>query len=289
MDWVTRYGSYLDAATLLSQIDMEKVQRLHHWVLQYKSIKIFMGKWKSVKYPKELSDLLEVTKYGDIRHKSDKILVPQYIDPRGYKVIYLNNKEYKAHRLVAGTFCGKLTDNLEVHHINEDRQNNWWGNLLICTHAEHVRIHHKTTTSDVVYEKIYKGEPILTEDQVHDICKLLENGLSYPKIREKLHLYNVSDDAIGKIAKGKNWLHISSLYDIKTEKRATMDSYTPYAKQIGIMMYNGMKINDIARRLNIPITNKTEYDRLFKCAKRYKKQFIEGKWGSLDEFKLGKG
>ncbi len=29
MDWVTGYGSYPDAATLLSQYDMEKVQRLH--------------------------------------------------------------------------------------------------------------------------------------------------------------------------------------------------------------------------------------------------------------------
>lgn len=247
-----------------------------------------MSKWKSVRYPKNLS-CLEVTKYGEIRRKSDKHILPHHIDIHGYISIIFKSKEYKLHRIVAGTFCGTLTDELEVHHIDNNKRNCHWDNFIILTRKEHMKIHHKTTENDVEYYKIYKGQPILTEKQVHKICTLLEKGYSYPKIRETLKLYNISNDAIGKIAKGINWQEISSHYNIKTKKRSIMNSYTTYAKQIGIMMYNGMKIKEIAERLGIKIQNKTEYDRLYKCAKRYKQQFIEGKWGNLDEFRLGKG
>lgn len=244
-------------------------------------------KWKTVKYPKELSDL-EITKYGDIRRKSDKVELPLHYNYKGYLVLYYNNKDYKVHRMVAGTFCGKLTDKLEVHHIDGNRANPRWDNLLICTHAEHMKIHH-STAEDIEYIKPAPGTTVLTEDQVHEICKMLELGYSRKKIRYELKLYNVSISCLNAIAQGKIWEHISSQYDIKTKTFSCTNSYTKDAKQIGIMMYNGMSIKDIARRLGVNITNKTEYDRLYKCAKRYKRYFIEGKWGSLDNYRLGKG
>lgn len=228
--------------------------------------------WKQIPIS-ELSDL-EINKSGKIRFIDSHKKKHQAITAQGYLVIYHANKTWPVHRLVAETYIGS-TKGLEVHHKNEKRDDPSVDNLQICTHDEHMRLH--GLVSDKVPVLKQQKRQQLSEQDVHEVCKLLMKGYTYPQIREQLHLYGVTNDAIGKIATGKNWAQITCMYDLpQTRKPKVMNSYSTQQEIIGRMMNQGYSISDIADQLGVTITNKTEYDRLYKCAKRYAKKYVKG-------------
>ena len=61
-----------------------------------------------------------------------------------------------------------------------------------------------------------KPTQILTEEEVHSICKDLEDGLGCTEISRK---YNTSRDAVFQIKRGENWKHISSQYNFNGPKK----------------------------------------------------------------------
>lgn len=69
------------------------------------------------------------------------------MNENGYVLVHVpehlksfNGGWYYEHRLVAERMLGRVLKTLEtVHHINEDKTNNDWLNLFVCTRREHDR------------------------------------------------------------------------------------------------------------------------------------------------------
>lgn len=53
-------------------------------------------------------------------------------------------KRYYIHELVAQVFLENYDKNKIIHHIDYDKQNNYYKNLYVCTRKEHTTIHNLT-------------------------------------------------------------------------------------------------------------------------------------------------
>ncbi len=73
-----------------------------------------------------------------------RILKP-YQKKNGYLIVKILGKNIMIHRLVAFNFCENKYNNqkVEIHHIDFNRQNNYYKNLIILSTAEHHKIHNK--------------------------------------------------------------------------------------------------------------------------------------------------
>lgn len=85
----------------------------------------------------------EVSNLGNIRNKNSGRLLSQRTTSKGYKGVVLYNngshKDFLVHRLVLMAFCPKDgCDKLQVNHLDENRSNNWLGNLEWCTAKENL-------------------------------------------------------------------------------------------------------------------------------------------------------
>lgn len=95
----------------------------------------------------------------------------------GYPEVYLhdvNGKHYNllAHRIVAHTYIGDVTGKI-VHHSDENKENPAVDNLIIeDTQTDHLQ-HHVVGDSNPT--------AVLTNEEVHSICKLLEDRVPFPK------------------------------------------------------------------------------------------------------------
>ena len=235
--------------------------------------------WIAINRPDKLIGF-EINEYGIIRNIITKDPLYEYKDTHGYICVKITGSEYKVHRIVADHFISKIPHGYEVHHIDLNKSNPYYKNLIICTKEQHRRFH-ATTDAPVLSIPTKHGYTILNDDMVHEICKRLENKMSYPAIREELGLYNITDDCINKIAVGKNWTNISSQYNITKANRACMNSYSDNALIIGILMNRGYTAKEIGRMMGYDTSTNTSYQRLFKAATRYKQWLNEGKWGLI--------
>lgn len=123
------------------------------------------------------------------------------------------------------SFIGKLEEGYDVHHINEDKEDNYVENLESKPHSDHVSKHqkdklksekHKIKMSNTRKEKFkngelnFKGENCpshkLTEKQVTQIKLLLKEGIL--KLREIANIFNISISTISDIKHGRTWSHI---------------------------------------------------------------------------------
>lgn len=76
----------------------------------------------------------------------EKILLPS-INSIGYSFVKIRFKRKRysllVHRLVARSFLGDI-DDLHVHHLDKNKQNNKLSNLQIIDHIKHVELHNKS-------------------------------------------------------------------------------------------------------------------------------------------------
>lgn len=81
----------------------------------------------------------------------------RYLTPHGYVMTTLDDggRQYE-HIVIAERILGRKLrffgeghpDNEIVHHVRKTKSDNSNGNLLICTHAYHVALHHRLEQSD---------------------------------------------------------------------------------------------------------------------------------------------
>lgn len=176
--------------------------------------------------------------------------------------VFGNHHNLMVHRVVAASWIGDVT-NMVIHHINKNKNNPASYNLQILTPSEHSTIH---------YTGENNARAIFNEKDVHDVCKMLEDGESHLniaiKMEEKLGK-PIKVDSIDKIASGKNWKWISQQYDIKRSKREKMNQFSSRKEEIGKMSAEGMTVPEIAKVLGIEKWSKS-YVALVKCVPRYR-------------------
>lgn len=142
-----------------------------------------------------------VSNYGRI--KSNKQLIKQQIHHQTtYMQVSLKNdnkirKTYLAHKLEMIAFCGDST--LEIDHIDRNKQNNHISNLRYVTRSENMN---NTKSRSIIY--------LLTDDDVHDICQKLVNGMSISQIAKSN--INYTKAKVEQIKQKRRHLKISNLY-----------------------------------------------------------------------------
>lgn len=135
---------------------------------------------------------------------------------RGYRQISLitikGKVTFKVHRLVKLTFDYVIgCEQLEVNHINGDKLNNTIYNLEWVTGTENIQKGYQLGLFPIG-EDMYNA--ILTNEQVHFICKCLQDNIPISKIIDKLGptKYKSIRNVINGILQRKCWRHISSQY-----------------------------------------------------------------------------
>ena len=154
----------------------------------------------------------KVNKFGVIVNKTTNTRVATRKNERGYIVcdLYHNNKRktVRVHIQVATYFVPNPNNFPEVNHIDGDTSNPVFSNLEWTTHKGNMI--HAAKNSLLPFQK-------LTEDDAKEICKILaekKKGTIKITLKEIGEKFGVGKGCIEKISQGKNWTHVSYLYDI---------------------------------------------------------------------------
>lgn len=151
----------------------------------------------------------------------------------------------RVNRLVAQAFI-KNEDNLPiVNHIDHDRGNDNLCNLEWVTHKENVQ---KSIENDW---RARKSRSILTEEQVHVLCKMIEEGYRNKEISEK---FIVSMDVVKDIRRGRTWKEVSKNYKLKSSSRGVS---TATVRWVCRRILEGLGNREIVRKSTCPYV--TEY------------------------------
>jgi hypothetical protein len=173
----------------------------------------------------------EINNVGHIRNTKTKVTKFVSINAQGYYSVTFKKggkpNVVKVHRLIAKYFLPTPSEELQAHckvnypfvvcvnHIDHIKLNNDVNNLEWCTHAHNTKESWRVgNTKPLIGEK--NGRAILSEEKVHEICKSFEDGMT-PKIA--VIVYGISRSQATKIRAGHAWTHVSSLYNIKVNKR----------------------------------------------------------------------
>ena len=167
-------------------------------------------------------------------------------DARGYIIvsIWFDKKLYskKVHRLVAEAFIPNPENKPTVNHKDGNKENNYDWNLEWATHKEN--IDHAIETGLRNINGINSSSNIYTEEQVHEVCKLLEMNKS-PK--EISILLNVSPNLPSRIKYLGKWKDIAKNYNIPQAKKVPWKN-----KNIIIELFNqGYSNIDIINELKL--------------------------------------
>lgn len=210
---------------------------------------------------------------------TNKILSTVYNKNNGYMNVLLQtsngSKPILIHRLVAHAFCPNLYDKPMVNHIDGNKLNNNYLNLEWCTAKENTVHAINMGLSNIKGENNTSAK--LTNNQVHQICKLLQdNKYTYSQILEivGIEVTKQNLDIITKIRTKKLWRIISDLYNIpEKEYRGTFNVYTDeQIHNICNMIQSGYSNRDIALYLNIDMDNKNDSDKFYKFIMRIRRR-----------------
>lgn len=146
---------------------------------------------------------------GRVIGKRGKFLTPSD-NGRGYLIVslYVDGKVItKAiHRLVAEGFIINLKRLPEVDHKWPDKKNNHYSNLRWCTRSENIEHTYTAGGRSAVGKK--NANVSLSDDEVHEICSLLQKGMSQANVRDLGYPYAT----VRAIKQRRQWTHISKHY-----------------------------------------------------------------------------
>ena len=171
-------------------------------------------------------------------------------------ILYRNGKAYafSIHQLVAMYFVNNpdTKTRTQVDHKDGNKQNNWFWNLEWVTPKENTQRAIQLGLTDPRHRNQVKGSKsgvsVYNEDDAHNVCKLLEEGLSNKQIADKL---KVSSEFVRSIKRGIAWKDISSQYNIpETEKRNYYSD--EFRNNVRILIACNRSDLEIARALGLP-------------------------------------
>ena len=164
-----------------------------------------------------------VSNYGRIYNIDSQTFINGYSDKNGYNrvVLRLSNRErgisQGVHRLMLLAFDG-IPENKDMvpNHIDGIKNHNVLSNLEWATPAENAQHALKTGLHDTYDENSPNNK--LTENQVRQICKLIESGKYHDT--EIAKMFNVSYTNISDIHNGVIWGWLSKDYDMSIKTPA---------------------------------------------------------------------
>lgn len=176
--------------------------------------------WKLIRNSNcyEVSDLGNVRSIASTMIRKDgkkytlkSQIMKQFVSKNGYCIVPFKrdiNAKKTVHRLVMEAFCPvENMENLDVNHIDGNKENNKLSNLEWCTKNENMS---HAREIGLWKPENRKGEKhpmhTLTEKEVKEIKKLLLSK-KY-KQYEIAEMYNVSGTTISEIKTGRKWKHI---------------------------------------------------------------------------------
>lgn len=159
------------------------------------------------------------------------------------KDVYLHRAVLMTYNYIPG--C----EQLEVNHKDGDHTNNDLTNLEWATRKENME--HASRTGLLHYCEDAPNAS-LTNEQVHEICRRLENGESNVDIGRSM---NVNPSTISGIKSGGIYSQISSQYNIPPCKPVSKPMSNEQVHEICRRLENGERVIDIANSMNIPRTN----------------------------------
>lgn len=191
---------------------------------------------------------------------------PIHADRVGYCYVSLNTiygyKNFLLHRLVGKAFIpGDFS--LQINHMNGKKSDNSEENLEWCTPRENL-LH--ALDMGLNYRGEKKPNSILTNDQVHLICKMLEDKKNYYEISEVLG-YNYEDikDILIDIKRRKSWTFISCNYNFENDKISNNRTLSVDQVKIACEIYETnpkATASTIFKALNMEFDNKKERERM---------------------------
>ena len=157
-----------------------------------------------------------VSDRGRVKNAKGQIM-RYHLSHNGYPRVSLRNgggpsNLMMVHRLVAEAFLVKpvgFDSTYQANHIDGCKTNNRTENLEWVTPTENML--HAVQTGLKPRGKDCSNA-ILTEEQVHEICRRLSNGRSVNDIRNDLELMHLSEQTVRNIRQRKTWKHISVNY-----------------------------------------------------------------------------
>lgn len=155
-----------------------------------------------------------VTEDGKIFSKRvNRFLSPCERDD-GYLIVGMKDKTFRLHRIVAETYIPNTENLPEVNHKNGIKSDCHKDNLEWVTskqNKEHV-------WGLGLYKDILEDHcnTLYTNDQIHEVCKMMEDGYQNKEIVDTLQ---VNKDTVAHIRCGDIWKEISKEYNITTKRQ----------------------------------------------------------------------
>jgi len=184
------------------------------------------------------------------------------LDSKGYPSLSLKGKTVRVHRLLMQAFEPiENPEEYQVNHKDGDKTNNHRHNLEWCT-AKQNSVHAvRTGLRDTRNE---------TEETIHGICKLFEDGWSNRDIAD---VFGVSKSYISNIRRGHTFSYISCEYDTKV-KRIDRCDLKVITKACELLQEGKLSVTEIASSTGLSIPNVS----LIKSRKRHAKVSRNYEW-----------
>lgn len=208
-------------------------------------------------------------------HKNN--FVSTYILNSGYESIRLQtstgNKNFLIHRLVAKTFIlFKYIEQTQVNHKNGCKTDNHISNLEWSTPKENTN-HALENGMFALAED--REHSIFTNEQVHIICSMIEQGSRYRDIIIYLRL-NPDDgsyyDAISCIKRRITYKSIGQNYNLDNTNYVSSKYTEQEIRQICEYIQMGYDYKQIANILGVNIEGRANYKKFYEFIRKIKKR-----------------
>lgn len=233
----------------------------------------FVEKWKKLKIDGHPTNY-QVSNLGNVRNiKNKKKILKTNLDKDGYEqiCIYYNHKKHviHVHRLVALMFIKNPHNLPQVNHKDGIKHHNEVSNLEWCTSKENVIHAYKTGLHNNVAKGSNHGLNKYSEDQIKEVCILLEeNKKTFKEIQD---ITGVRTSTIHDIISKKYWTYISSKYKIDNYNQKAYNYYGEELKQqIIALAKQGKSTSEMRKILNLPYNDSLNI-KMRRIIKQYQK------------------
>ena len=168
---------------------------------------IYKEEYRNLKYNGETFKNYKINEFGDII--GDRGFLKSSKDKDGYLHVTIKREDGSqfnatVHRCVACTFIPNTRNLSMINHINNQRDDNWVGNLEWVSAKENIE--HAVKQDRMFKPKGSKNNNAkLNEENVLDIKKQLKQGVPIKNICQQ---YEVAYQTIADIRDGRSWKHV---------------------------------------------------------------------------------